>query len=109
MITVSAAGAGKSVIWYDDLPVVGDRKLMLFGCSVVLWSSRIFALCRNLGSQQSHASDSELADCLKDMLKLPGQATVYMVIDALDECPKATSSQFPREKVLEIVEDLVKS
>ncbi len=59
------------------------------------------------GSQ--HASDSELADCLKDMLKLPGQATVYMVIDALDECPKATSSQFPREKVLEIVEDLVES
>jgi hypothetical protein len=61
------------------------------------------------GSQQSHASDNELADCLNDMLKLPGQATVYIVIDALDECPIATSSQFPREEVLEIVEGLVKS
>ncbi len=61
------------------------------------------------GSQQSHASDNELADCLKDMLKFPGQATVHIVIDALDECPIETSAQLPREKVLEIVEDLVKS
>ena len=59
------------------------------------------------GSQQSHASGSELADCLKNMLKLSGQATVHVVIDALDECPIATGSQFPREKVLEVVEDLV--
>jgi hypothetical protein len=61
------------------------------------------------GSQQSHASDGELADCLKDMLKLPGQATAHVVIDALDECPIATGSQFPREnlKVLEVVEGLV--
>jgi len=43
------------------------------------------------------------------MLKLPGQATVYIVIDALDECPIATGSQLPREEVLEIVEGLVKS
>ncbi len=57
------------------------------------------------GSQ--HASDSELADCLKNMLKLPGQATAHVVIDALDECPVAFGSQFPREKVLEVVEELV--
>jgi hypothetical protein len=31
------------------------------------------------GSQQSHASDNELANCLKDMLKLPGQATVHII------------------------------
>src|ERR1700761_6906622 len=37
------------------------------------------------GSQ--HASDTELLACLKDMLKVPGQATVYIIIDALDECP----------------------
>jgi hypothetical protein len=59
------------------------------------------------GSQQSHASDSELADCLKDILKLPGQAKVYIVIDALDECPVTAGSQFHREEVLEVIEDLV--
>ena len=65
--------------------------------------SKLFEAHRH-GSQ--HASDSELADCLKDMLKLPGQATAYIVVDALDECPTTTGSLFPREEVLEIIEDL---
>ena len=54
-----------------------------------------------------HASDSELKGCLKDMLKLPGQAPVYIVIDALDECPVTTGLPSPREEVLEFVEALV--
>jgi hypothetical protein len=58
------------------------------------------------GSQQSHASDSELADCLKDMLKLRGQATVHIIIDALDECLVTTGLVFTRKKVLELVEEL---
>ena len=61
------------------------------------------------GSQQSHPSDSELTDCLKDMLRLPGQASVYIVIDVLDECPVTTGSSFLREEISEIVEDLVNS
>ena len=59
------------------------------------------------GSQQSHASDSELVGCLKNMLNLPGQATVYIVIDALDECPVTTGLVFTRKKVLELLEELV--
>ena len=58
------------------------------------------------GSQQSHASDSELDDCLKEMLKLPGQPIVHIVIDALDECPSATGMPSPREKVLKLVKEL---
>jgi hypothetical protein len=59
------------------------------------------------GSQ--HASDSELLACLKDMLRLPGQATVYVIIDALDECPIISGSSSPRDKVMELVEELVSS
>jgi hypothetical protein len=59
------------------------------------------------GSQQSHASDSELTDCLKDMLELPDQATVHIIIDALDECPSTTGMPSPREKVLKLVDELV--
>jgi len=65
-----------------------------------------FYLTHNHGSQ--HASDSELAQCLKDLLALPGQATAYIVIDALDECPK-TGLPSPREQVLKLVKELVKS
>jgi len=58
------------------------------------------------GSQ--HASDSELAQCLKQLLALPGQATAYVVIDALDECPITSGSSSPRDEVLGFVEELVR-
>lgn len=57
------------------------------------------------GSQDP--SDDALAQCLKLMLTLPGQAPVYIVIDALDECPNTTGMSSPRDKVMELVEDLV--
>jgi hypothetical protein len=65
-----------------------------------------FFSAHNHGSQ--HASDSELAQCLKQLLALPGQATAYIVIDALDECPITSGSSSPRDEVLGFVEELVK-
>ena len=65
-----------------------------------------FYLEHEHGSQ--HASDSELAQCLKHLLALPGQATAYIVIDALDECPMTTGLLSPREEVLGFVEELVR-
>ena len=59
------------------------------------------------GDGSQNASDDELVQCPKDMLKLPGQATIYIIIDALDECPKMTGMPFPRDKVVELVEELV--
>jgi hypothetical protein len=41
------------------------------------------------------------------MLKLPGQATVHVIIDALDECPVTTGLPSPRDEVLGLVEELV--
>ena len=58
------------------------------------------------GDGSQHASNKELVACLKDMLKLPGQATVHIVVDALDECPITADLSSPREKVLELVEEL---
>lgn len=54
-------------------------------------------------------SDSELAQCLKDLLKLPGQSPVYLIVDALDECPDTSALSSPREKVLVMLEDLIDS
>lgn len=34
-----------------------------------------------------HPSDEALIGCLKRILKHPGQAPVYIIIDGLDECP----------------------
>jgi hypothetical protein len=52
-------------------------------------------------------SDRAMAECLKEMLALEGQAPTYVILDALDECPLTSSIPSPREEVLELVEDLV--
>jgi len=54
-------------------------------------------------------SDDELVGCLKYLLGLPGQAPVYLIVDALDECSNATSWPSDREKVLTFLEDVVDS
>jgi len=59
-------------------------------------------------SGSRRANDGALVECLKGILKLPGQAPVYIIIDALDECPDGLGRPSPREKVLKFVEELVK-
>ena len=54
-----------------------------------------------------HPSDNALIECLKRMLEHPGQAPVYIIVDALDECPNTFGMPTPREKVLKLVEELV--
>ena len=54
-------------------------------------------------------SDDALAGCLKDLLKLSGLAPVYLIVDALDECPKPSVVRSPRAEVLRLLEDLVKT
>jgi len=56
-----------------------------------------------------HPSDDALVRCLKDIIKLPGQPPLYIIVDALDECPNASAMPSPREKVLMLVEELVES
>ena len=48
-----------------------------------------------------------LKNCMTDMLSLPGQGPVYIIVDALDECPNSSGTPSAREKVLELIEELV--
>ena len=152
MVTVTLAGAGKSIIWYGNPQIVRVHELMLASSAIIedirtlqrsgLASLAFFycdfrdaqkkgprgllsSLLVQLGGQSDaystvlsdfyvthgrgsqHASDGELVGCLKDMLNLPGEATVHIVIDALDECPVTTGLIFTRKKVLELLEELV--
>jgi hypothetical protein len=65
-----------------------------------------FYLDHAAGSQ--HPGDDELVRCLKNILELPGQAPIFLIVDGLDECPNITLPS-PREKVLILLEDLVHS
>jgi hypothetical protein len=50
---------------------------------------------------------SALKKCLTDMLNLPGQGPIYIIIDALDECPNFPGRPSAREEVLDLIEELV--
>jgi hypothetical protein len=54
-------------------------------------------------------SDDALAGCLKYLLNLPGQAPVYLIVDALDECPNPSVVRSSRAEVLSLIKDLVNS
>jgi hypothetical protein len=51
-------------------------------------------------------SDTILVECFKQMLALPDQHPTYLIIDSLDESPN-TGIPSPRERVLQLVEELV--
>jgi hypothetical protein len=48
-----------------------------------------------------------LKECIKDMLNLPGQGPIYIIVDALDECPNLSGTPSAREEVLELIGELV--
>jgi len=66
---------------------------------------KLFKLCRDGSERPSHVA---LAKCLGTMLKLSEQP-IFIIADALDECPSITGTPSSREEVLNFVEDLVKS
>ncbi|KAN0139438.1 hypothetical protein V8E53_002939 [Lactarius tabidus] len=57
------------------------------------------------GTQQP--SDDTLKECLKEMLRLLAQGQVFIVLDALDECPDFSGLPPPRSEVLQLVKELV--
>ena len=56
---------------------------------------------------ERQASDKDMTQCLKEMLTLPEQGPVYLLMDALDECPDTSGVPSAREQVLDLVKELV--
>ena len=83
--------------------------LFQLGCSSdTCWDvlHRLYSVCNNGSEQPSTVS---LVKCLGDILKLPEQLPVFVILDALDECSSTAETPSPREKVLDFVEKLVGS
>ena len=66
----------------------------------------LYSECRNGSNQPNNAA---LASCLEDMLKFPGQLPIFIILDALDECPNTVETPSAREKVLNFLDDLLGS
>jgi hypothetical protein len=116
--TMRNSGGASLAIYYHDFRE--EQKKNLHG----LLSSILFQLCdqsdpyhdivsnfySTYGIQRP--SDEDLERCLKELLEVPGQAPVYIIIDALDECPTISSrpsGPSPREEVLKLLVRLIES
>ena len=56
-----------------------------------------------------HPSNDALVRCLKNILDVPGQAPVYLIVDGLDECSNTSATPSPRETILLFLKDLIDS
>ena len=58
------------------------------------------------GMKQHQPTNNSLIDCLKQMLAILTQHPIFLVMDALDECPDL-GMPTPREAVLSLIKELV--
>ena len=58
----------------------------------------------NDGAQ--HPNDDALKVCLKEMLTVRDGHPIYLIMDALDECPDTSEVPSPRNRILQLLEEL---
>ena len=117
IISMTKSGLASLTLFYFDFREDEKRDLRGLLSSVLVqlchqsdFYSQIlsrFYLEHANGSQ--HPSDDELVQCLKNILEVPGQAPVYLIVDGLDECSNTSAMPSPREKVLNLLNGLMES
>jgi hypothetical protein len=112
---ISKTESAHMAYFFFDFKDNGKQDARAFLSSVIVQlSGQSVCLCNILldfysahqrGSQQP--SESALIQCLEKMLNAPRKIPLYLVIDALDECPDTSGMHSSRERVLGLVERLV--
>jgi len=109
------SGLASLAIFYCDFKEDEKRDLRGLLSSVLVQLCRQSAAYCNILSKfysehedgSKSPSDHALVRCLKNLLELPGQAPIFLIVDALDECPNTSALSSPREKILGLLEDLI--
>ena len=110
-----AAGLATMAYYYFDFRDAKKQDCCGLLSSLISQLSSESDLCYNVLSRLYSTNNrgtrkpsvGALKNCMTDMLNLPGQGPVYIIVDALDECPNFSGTPSAREKVLELIEELV--
>jgi hypothetical protein len=110
-----AAGLVTMAYYYFDFRDVKKQDGYGLLSSLILQLSAELDSCFNVLSQlySNHNRGARKPDidalktCLTDMFSLPEQAQIYVIIDAIDECPNSSGTPSAREEVLDLIEELV--
>jgi len=110
-----AAGLATMAYYYFDFRDIKKQDCYGLLCSLIFQLSAESDSCYNILSRlysdnmkgRLKPDIDTLKECLKDMLNLPGQGPIYIIVDALDECPNLSGTPSAREEVLELIRELV--
>jgi hypothetical protein len=110
-----AAGLATMAYYYFDFRDVKKQDCYGLLSSLALQLSAESDSCYNILSQlysdnmngTREPDIDSLKECVKDMLNLPGQGPIYIIVDGLDECPNLSGTPSAREEVLEVIEEFV--
>jgi len=113
-MTLREAGRASLGYFYCDFRDSEKQNRYNLLCSLLTQlSSRADSFCDVIsGLYSAHddgahkPNDIGLTKCLRDILSLPNPGPVWIIIDALDECPNVSGIPSAREQVLELVREL---
>jgi len=92
----------------DVRGLLASLLLQLVDDSDSCWDT-LYQLYKTCCDGSDQPSEAALARSLNSMIDLPGQVPIYVIVDALDECPNNTGTPSAREKVLNLMRDLIQS
>jgi len=92
----------------DVRGLLSSLLFQLADCSDNCWVI-LSQLHKAYGDGSRQPNNATLSRCLKNMLDIPGQVPIFVIADALDECPSDIGTPSARERVLDLVEDLAGS
>ncbi len=111
------AGLGLTAYYYFDFRTEAKRVFRGLLSSLLVQLSARSDSCYDVLSRLYSRYDkglrfpdvNVLVGCLKEMLKLPRQPTVYLIVDALDECHNFLGAVPERDRLLKFIVDLVEA
>jgi hypothetical protein len=112
---MSTAGEAFLAYFYFDFKDTAkqDSRALLSSVLVQLsdqsdiFCDTLFALYSSHKQGSEQPTDDSLAQCLNDMLTMTGQVPIYLIVDALDECPNDSGIPSSRDKALKLMKKLV--
>ena len=109
-----ASQASMAYFYFDFRDVNKQGLHELLPSLLTQLSSRSSARCDILSklyldhdNGKNQPSYSVLTKCLQDILTLPDQSPIYLIMDALDESPIMSGIPSARERVLQLLKELV--
>ena len=89
--------------WHDLVPsLLTQLSTNSSHCSNIL-----LHLYSDHGNGAQQPNDDALKRCLIDMLTVQDHHPIYLIIDALDECPDTSEVPSPRNRILQLLKELV--